>query len=124
MLSIGRAVTFARGLGLATIVVLMAAAPAAAGSNASISTSRGTVTWAHAGDQLSVSDTKKDGLSIRGYVKRDTLGGGEHVVHVAGKGKSKSFVWDLPEGTDVLIQMCYQHGSVVTKCSGWHKGTA
>ncbi|WP_148573989.1 hypothetical protein [Nocardioides caldifontis] len=104
---------------------LLLTAPAAhAGSSEAISTSRGTVAWAHSGDKISVSDNKKDGISIEANYRRDTLSAPLGILHVAGVGKSRSRVWDLFEGTDIKIRMCYRDGIVVIKCSDWQKAEA
>ena len=109
---------------VAAATVTAAASPAAAGSSESISTSRGAVKWTHRGDKISAADKKKDGRSIEANYRIDTNSGYTHVLHVAGNGNSDSRVWNLPEGTNIEIRMCYRDGSVVTKCSGWQKAEA
>jgi hypothetical protein len=125
MRSIGRrAVVLFSGSVLAATAVTASASPASAGSSESVSTSRGAVVWTHSGDKISVADTLKDGRSIEGNYRRDSLSAPIHVLHVAGKGKSDSRTWNLPEGTNIEIRMCYREGSVVTKCSGWQNAEA
>lgn len=104
--------------------VAAVAAPAQAGSSEAISTSRGTVSWAHYGDKISASDTKKDGISIEANYRRVNPSGFTHILHVAGAGKTASRVWDLFEGQDIQIRMCYRDGLVILKCSGWQNAEA
>jgi hypothetical protein len=61
--------------------------------------------------------------TIEANVRR-VSGGGLHVLHVAGKGNSDSWTWNLPEGTGIQIRMCYRDGMVVTECSGWQNAEA
>jgi hypothetical protein len=99
------------------------AAPAWAGSDESIGSLRGVVTWYSNGDKIQAADIKKDGRSIEANYRVGRYGG-LHVLHVAGRGNKKTRVWDLREGTDIQIRMCYRKGWAVLACSGWQKAEA
>jgi hypothetical protein len=104
---------------------MVAGAPAAAaGSNESVVTARGSVGWFHAGDKVQVCDAKADGLSIEANYRLagDTTPG--RVLHVAGAGNCDSKVWDKTEGANIQIRMCYRDGFVITKCSDWQAAEA
>ncbi len=97
--------------------------PAWAGSDESIGSLRGVVSWQSRGDKISAADIKKDGRSIEANYRVGKYGGLK-VLHVAGRGKKKTRVWDLREGTDIQIRMCYRKGWAVLACSGWQKAEA
>ncbi len=104
---------------------MVAGAPtAAAGSNESVVTARGSVGWFHDGDKVQVCDAKADGLSIEANYRLagDTTPG--RVLHVAGAGNCDSLVWDKTEGANIQIRMCYRDGFVITKCSDWQAAEA
>ena len=114
------AVVFA-GL-VASIVGAIVWAPAAsAGSNESIVTARGSVSFFHSGDKLLACDAKKDGLSIEGHFQFVDSGSPHEILHAAGVGNCDSGVWDTYEGADIEIRMCYRKDFVITKCSGWQR---
>ncbi len=113
-----RATVLATSSALALTGVGVLAAPAWAGSDESIGSLRGVVTWQSKGDKITAADIKKDGRGIEANFKVGRHGG-THVIYAAGRGKKKSFVWNLREGTDIQIRMCYRKGAAVLACSGW-----
>ena len=117
-----RVLVLASSTVLATAIV--GTTPAWAGSDEQIATARGAVGWFHDGDRIVVSDSLGDGRSIEANYRRDTNSAPIHVLHVAGAGNSNSDTWNLIEGTNIEIRMCYREGSVVTKCSGWQNAEA
>jgi hypothetical protein len=112
------------GLLLVGAGMVVGAPTAAAGSNESVVTSRGSVGWFHDGDTIQVCDAKADGLSIEANYRLagDTTPG--RVLHVAGAGNCDSKVWDKTEGQNIQIRMCYRDGFVITKCSSWQAAEA
>jgi hypothetical protein len=112
------------GLLLVGAGAVVAAPTAAAGSNESVVTEKGSVGWYHAGDKIVVCDAKKDGISIEANYR---IAGGTtpgRVLHVAGVGNCDSEVWDKTEGQNIEIRMCYRDGIIVTKCSDWQAAEA
>ncbi|TCO32748.1 hypothetical protein EV652_104354 [Kribbella steppae] len=112
------------GLLLVGAGAVVGAPTAAAGSNESVVTERGSVAWYHDGDKVVVCDAKADGLSIEANYR---LAGGTtpgRVLHVAGAGNCDSKIWDKTEGQNIQIRMCYRDGFVITKCSNWQAAEA
>ena len=112
------------GLVLAGVGDIAGARAAAAGSDESIVTARGSVWWYHDGDRVVVCDAKKDGLSIEANYRHAGDQSPGRVLHVAGAGECDSETWNTYEGANIEIRMCYRDGFVITKCSGWQKAEA
>lgn len=107
---------------IAGMVATLAWAPAAsAGSDESIVTSRGSVSWFNQGDTTLACDSKKDGLSIEGHVRFVGRNQPSVVLHAAGAGNCDDRVWDTYEGADIEIQLCYRKDFQITKCSAYQR---
>ena len=120
--SVRRAGVLLAGLALAGVGATAGATAASAGQFQSITTKRGWINFDPSGDKVRVGDTKKDGISIRGYYKGEAQA--EHILEVGGYGKTKTRTFNQPEGQKVWIQLCYRKGSTITKCSKWQRGRA
>jgi hypothetical protein len=104
---------------------LVAGAPqAAAGTDESIVTERGSVSWFHDGDKVLACDANEDGLSIEANYRLAGDTGTGRVLHAAGAGKCESATWDKNEGDTVEIRMCYRDDFVITECSDWQRAEA
>lgn len=92
------------------------------GTTASIRTQRGAVYFYHWGDKLRVSDYKKDGYGVRGYL---IANGKKYSVYTgAGKDTGHEKTINLREGTRVFIQLCYTKNAADVKCSRTVEGQA
>ncbi len=107
---------------IAGIVATLVWAPAAsAGSDESIVTSRGSVSWFNVGDKTLTCDSLKDGLSIEGHFRFVGRVNPSRILHAAGAGNCDNGTWDTYEGADIEIQLCYRKGSQITACSDYQR---
>jgi hypothetical protein len=109
---------------LAGVGTIAGAPAASAGSDETIVTARGSVGWYHNGDRVVACDAKKDGLSIEANYRHEGGTSTGRVLHVAGAGECDSETWNLYEGANIEIRMCYRDDFVITKCSGWQNAEA
>jgi hypothetical protein len=96
-----------------------------AGKSQTISTKGGTVKFEHRGDGLLASDERRDGYAVSAELAlveglpldsvEDANGALNTPVY-----KRSSF----PEGTNLLLRMCYVKGNKNIRCSGWQRAQA
>ena len=114
---VGGALVLAGALGTAP-----ASAVDLAGKNQAVTTAAGKAAWFHNGDKLKAYDKKADGKSI--VAEATASSGVIRTAHAAGKGNTKTVTWNLREGTNLKIRMCYRKGAAYLKCSDWQKAQA
>jgi hypothetical protein len=116
-------------IGTLTLTVFgLSAAAASAGSDETITTKRGEVTFLNYYDVLSADDTKRDGYGIVAYLEwqgdqyeTDATVTDDNGADNGGFGNRVP----LREGTPVWLMMCYVNkaGDWV-QCSDWQRATA
>ncbi|MGW6455940.1 hypothetical protein ACWF94_08415 [Streptomyces sp. NPDC055078] len=110
-------------VGIATLAAFGAGmSTASAGTTQSIRTERAGAYFYDWGDQLRVSDYKKDGLGARAYL---TWGSNKASVHAnGGVNDSAEKDLNLKEGTTVWLTLCYTDKGEDVQCSAPQKGVA
>jgi uncharacterized protein involved in outer membrane biogenesis len=106
---------------LAATILALSVPAASAGSNESIKTKGGVITFKHRDEEITAEDTRRDGLGVQAVLAWTDRSGNNQtkwVIDATGDDEFSKFKdLSIREGTTVHLTMCYVNKWGPTQCS-------